>query len=149
MADLQTVRTSIVGALQGVTGGGWSLATGRVYAGYLPMTRTTGSGFWVNCVTGESGACAFVRFGGITYDGDPSRRNDMPTVSCPVDVYCALTADAANSGSGVTVFIETIRKALHAVLNGGCTYDPPEMRTIGPVLLLHFTLSCEGTICGS
>src|SRR5574343_820278 len=125
MADLQTVRTSLVGALQGVSGGNWALASGRVFAGYVPMTRTTGSGFWVTCVPGDSGACAFVRFGGVTYDCDPMRRNDLPTVSCPVDGYCAITADTVNSGSGVTTFIETIRKAIHAVLNGGCTYDPP------------------------
>jgi hypothetical protein len=149
MGDLQDFRTGLRSAAQGVTGGGWTLASGRVFFGYSAPTRTTGSGFWADCVSGESGAAAFVRFGGVSSDGDYRSRNATPTFDCTVDVYCALDKDTAINGSGVTVFVESIRKALHAAMSGGCTYDPPEFHILGPVALLHWSLRCEGIGCGS
>lgn len=149
MADLQDVRTSIKGALQGASGGGWALTSGRVVMGYLPVTRATGSGFWSSCTTGASGSFAIVRFGGVPDDDDFTRRNAFPTFSCSVDVYCAIDKDVANNGSGVVQFLEALRKAVHAAISGGCTYDPPEIITLGSVALLHYQLDCISKGCGS
>ena len=149
MANLQDIRGSLLGAMQGLSGGGWKALSGRVVAGYLPVTRTTGSGFWQTATTGTAGSGAFVvvGFGECVGEDEPYGRH--PRFACPVDVYCAIDKDAANSGSGVITFIETARLALHAVVNGPCKYPSPDITKIGSVILMHFTLEVEGTGCGT
>ena len=148
MATLQTLRTSLHETAQGVSGGGFALLSGRCVQGYLPVTRTTGSGFWQRCTAATSGAFAIVGPGACV-DADAGNINRYPRFSVEVEVYLAVDKDAADNLSGVVTFIETLRRALDDVLpKGGCTYDPPGMQTNGPNLLLHYRLDCNGLGCG-
>jgi hypothetical protein len=82
-------------------------------------------------------------------DSDAEHVNRYPMFSCPVDVFCAIDKDTSSNLSGVVEFVETLRRALQVVLTeGGCRYDVPESRLSGSIILLHYTLICEGRGCG-
>ncbi len=148
MADLQTIRSSMLGAVQGLSGGTFFAASGYCVQGHLPFTRTTGSGFW-SARTG-SGSGAFIHIGpGSCVDSDGGNENRHPTFEVEVSLWLGVPKDAANNLSGVVTFVETVRRALDDVLaSGGCTYPAPEVLYPGDVALLHYTLSCIGRGCG-
>ena len=149
MAELQNIRSGMLAAVQGISGGTFFAASGYCTIGHVPFTRTTGSGFW--SIRTGSGSGAFIHIGaGGCVDADGGNDNRHPAFDVEVNVWLGVHKDASNSLSGVIEFIETVRKALDGVLPlGGCTYPAPEVLYPGDVALLHYTLSCMGRGCGT
>lgn len=149
MADLSNIRSGLLASVQGISGGTFFATSGYCVMGYLPMTRTTGSGFW-SARTG-SGSGAFIHIGaGSCVDADAGNDNKHPTFEVEVSVWLGIHKDAVNNLSGVIEFIETVRKALDGVLpEGGCTYPAPDVLYAGDVALLHYVMSCIGRGCGT
>jgi hypothetical protein len=148
MADLQNIRTGLLGAVQGTQSGTFIAYSGYCVMGHLPLTRTTGSGFW--SVRTGSGSGAFIHIGaGACVDADAGNDNKHPSFEVEVQVWLGVPKDTANNLSGVVVFIEAVRAALDNVLvEGGTTYGPPDVLFAGDVALLHYTMSCIGRGCG-
>ena len=144
MANAQDIRAAAVAALQGLSGAGWALPSGRCAQGYLPVLRATGSGFWQSCTSTGSGAFAHIGPGALVGRGGYRRH---PVLGVAVDVYLAIPHDTSNTLSGAVAFVETLRHALDSGTRGGTTYDAPDIRLAGPVALMHYRLSCDAFGC--
>lgn len=146
MSDLAGFRSGLVSALQGLNASGWDLASGRVLDGMVPLSKATGLTLWYTCLpsgSGGSGSLAILRAG----ESLGRLRVGLPRFSCAVDIYCAMDADANDTLSGITSFVETVRKALDDMLNGGTTYGAPEFLRAGRVVVARYTLTCVGLTC--
>jgi hypothetical protein len=150
MAGLNDVRSALIGALQGVSGGGWYALSGRVRSGYAPFTIASGSGLVCNANTGSSGSGALIHVGaGACIDDDMEHANRYPQFEVRVDVWMAIPKDTSSNLSGIVTFADTVRAAMHNVLSrGGATYDAPEVFPDNLTAVYHYRYACRGYGCG-
>lgn len=148
MAGLQDIRAGIIGAMQGLTGGGWFALTGRVLEGFTPFDITGGHGLLAESNTG-SGSGALVHVGaGSCVDDDDGNANRYPTFSVDVTAWLAIPKDAPDDLDMPLTFIESARHALDAVLSkGGTIFREPVVHAAGHARVYQFVLSCVSRGC--
>jgi len=143
------IRGAVVGALQGISGGGWYATSGRVCPGYAPYELSGGSGLLVNSNTGSGGSGALIHVGpGACVDDDEWGGNRHPTFAVDVDAWLAIPKDAANDLTLPVAFVDTMRDTIHGVLSrGGTVFREPQVFNRGSVQVLKYTLSCIARGC--
>jgi len=81
-------------------------------------------------------------------DDDDANQNKAPTFEVPCEVWLAIDKDTADATGGTT-FIEKVRKAFHGRVQGGATYEEPDIQIVGNNVLFHYAFSVTALGCGT